>query len=643
MLPRCLGHRAPLLWLALPLMAGIAVAGEGIAPGPLPALIAALGAAAFAIGAARRRPGLWALALAAAMILAGNAAFTLRRYRPRGWDDLPPREARLSLRIERPFPQAKAGSAAGIGVIAGTDPLLREFAGQRIAYALSLRKGQSPPEASAVVSAAGLLSVLPRDPPAGSFDAALAGMGLNLRLARGRLIAESRPPDGRHRFSSHLAGRVAAILGLGLERHPALAAILRSMMLGRKGDLAPDQRLLFLHSGAMHLFAINGVHIGIVALSLHALLAALRCPRWAACAAVLPVLWLDVAATGASPSAMRAFATIGILEAAAVLRRPQSPVAALAASALAATIADPTALFSASFRMSYAVVAAILLFGLPLADRLKTDHPPFRHLPEPMWTPVQRAVARLKMHLLAAAGIGGAAAAVGAVTGIGAFGLLTPGALLSNLFLVPLASLVIAAGCASAAAGLAGAAGLSRLFNRAAGVTLGAMAGGMGVAVRIPGAWLDAHFRAPWLGSAALAALLAAMLAGYSLGWRRDRGGFRPPLLLLAAVLAFGVRFGQPARIMKSSYELAMERLSKADPGGNRPLTADQKARLAGIDLVYKGRIAEREIFLKQQLDSALAAQNAEEAEKIAQQIAGERARLEEDREAEKERVRNER
>ena len=53
---------------------------------------------------------------------------------------------------------------------------------------------------------------------------------------------------------------------------------------------------------------------------------------------------------------------------------------------------------------------------------------------------------------------------------------------------------------------------------------------------------------------------------------------------------------------MKSAYELAMERLGKADPAA-APLSPEQKARLAEIDRIYQGKLAEREIFLKQQLD----------------------------------------
>jgi len=93
---------------------------------------------------------------------------------------------------------------------------------------------------------------------------------------------------------------------------------------------------------------------------------------------------------------------------------------------------------------------------------------------------------------------------------------------------------------------------------------------------------------------------------------------------------------------MKSAYELAMERLDKSDPSSKHTLNDDQKARLAEIDLVFQGKLAEREIFLLQKLDSSLASGNAEEADQMRGQISSEKARLEEEREADKDRVREE-
>ncbi|HLP02957.1 MAG TPA: hypothetical protein VK163_13090 [Opitutaceae bacterium] len=90
---------------------------------------------------------------------------------------------------------------------------------------------------------------------------------------------------------------------------------------------------------------------------------------------------------------------------------------------------------------------------------------------------------------------------------------------------------------------------------------------------------------------------------------------------------------------MKSAYELAMERLKAAEPD-TAPLSAEQKERLAELDARYKAKIAEREIFLQKAYHEALERGEAEEVVKIRQQMTNEKARLENEREAEKERVR---
>lgn len=90
---------------------------------------------------------------------------------------------------------------------------------------------------------------------------------------------------------------------------------------------------------------------------------------------------------------------------------------------------------------------------------------------------------------------------------------------------------------------------------------------------------------------------------------------------------------------MKSAYELAMERLRAAE--GDAPTLSDaQKRELADIDARYRAKIAEREIFLQGKLTEAAQGADAQAVDDLRRQIASERVRLEEDREAEKERVR---
>ncbi len=90
---------------------------------------------------------------------------------------------------------------------------------------------------------------------------------------------------------------------------------------------------------------------------------------------------------------------------------------------------------------------------------------------------------------------------------------------------------------------------------------------------------------------------------------------------------------------MKSAYELAMERLKASEPEA-KPLTAEQKERLAELDARYKAKIAEREIFLRKAYDEALERADGEAVVQLRQQMVSERARLEDEREAEKEKVR---
>ena len=89
---------------------------------------------------------------------------------------------------------------------------------------------------------------------------------------------------------------------------------------------------------------------------------------------------------------------------------------------------------------------------------------------------------------------------------------------------------------------------------------------------------------------------------------------------------------------MKSAYELAMERLEKASPSIS--LTEEQKKEIAKVDSVYRAKIAEKEVFLKDQISMAQNAGNSEEAESLEKQLTLEIRRLQEDCEEKKEKLR---
>jgi ClpP class serine protease len=89
---------------------------------------------------------------------------------------------------------------------------------------------------------------------------------------------------------------------------------------------------------------------------------------------------------------------------------------------------------------------------------------------------------------------------------------------------------------------------------------------------------------------------------------------------------------------MKSAYELAMERLQKATP--TVVISEEQKKQMAEIDSTFKAKIAEREVFLKDEIGKARAGGKFEEVEALEKQLASEIRRLHEDCEAKKEKLR---
>lgn len=542
------GHRAPLLWLLLPFMAGLAAGRIFDAPPALLVALAALVAGAAVPLAWTPQPaahGAWPLAFALAVALGGMAYFHLRLNRLAAWSALPPREARLTLRVERAFtPPPEGKRTSGFAVVTQADAHLRDVINQRLYFSLNLPPTAMPPLRTSEILAVGVLAPLTRQARSGSFDEYIANAGMTFKFTRGRWLGDAAPPSRYARFCQTAEQRFHAILGAGLTDRPALAAILRAMMLGQKQEMSEDQQELFMHSGTMHLFAISGLNITAIALSMQILLTLLRLPRLAAAAVSLAALWLYVEVTGSSPSAVRAFLMCAVFIASFSLRRPSNALAALATSALLILLIEPMQLFSASFQMSYGIVTVLLLLGLPLTEALQARWPLFASLPEAAWGRPRRVIAGLWRGFLGMVGIGLATALVSTLSTIQFFQLLTPGSLAINLVLIPISTLVIGAGFLSLLCGLVGCMAGSVLYNHAGALLAWSMDILLRAAMSVPGVYRSAQFRAAWLGPAGHAALLALCLAGYAWHWRRERGGFWPPFILVGLLLLFGVKLG---------------------------------------------------------------------------------------------------
>ena len=90
--------------------------------------------------------------------------------------------------------------------------------------------------------------------------------------------------------------------------------------------------------------------------------------------------------------------------------------------------------------------------------------------------------------------------------------------------------------------------------------------------------------------------------------------------------------------MMKSAYELAMERLNKT--GATQKLTDAQRKQLAEIDSQYAAKVAEREIVVKGELSKAVAKGDFEAMEQLEKQLVSDRKSLAVEKEEKKEKVR---
>jgi len=543
------GYRAPLLWLLLPFMAGLTAGKLFDLPAQwlLGAAALALTAAlvlSFRCGAAARRT--WPAVFGASVFLAAAAYFHIRLDRLSGWENLPPREARLTLKVTHVFSSSLSlDRTNGLAEVVGAPAHLRGLVGQSLYFSLTLPPKTDPPLRSARISAVGVVELLPRQIPEGGFSGYLADAGVNFKFSRGRLLGDVSPPSRYQRFCHEAGLRFERILEAGLSDQAALAAVYRAMMLGQKRDMSVEQQALFLHSGTMHLFAISGMNITAIALSVQILLSLLHLPRLIAAGAGLVALWLYVDITGASASAVRAFIMCALLVGSFALRRPANPLATLTASALLILLLEPMQLFGASFQMSYGIVAVLLLLGGPLTGAMLARWALFTALPKSTWRWYHHCADWAWRAALGAVGIGLASALASTISGIQFFDLFTPGSMAVNLVVIPISTFVIGAGFLSLICGFSGLAAGSVLFNHAGILLLWFMDRLLRWATALPGVYATAQFRAPWMGPAIMAVLLAVCLAGYAWHWRKGLGGFWAPFALTACMVALATKFGE--------------------------------------------------------------------------------------------------
>jgi competence protein ComEC len=322
------------------------------------------------------------------------------------------------------------------------------------------------------------------------------------------------------------------VLALGLPAQDESLRLLWAMTLGWKTALTSEVSEPFMRSGTMHIFAISGLHIALIAGILVSLLRTIRVPRAACGLVVIPLIWFYTAATGWQSSAIRSTVMMTIVIAGWSLRRPGDLLNSLAASGCIILMWQPQQLFQASFQLSFFVVLSLALLA-PTFDAARDWLLAGDPLLPPQLRPRWRQLLDQPLHFLATSLGTSLAAWFGSLPLIAYyFYLFTPGSLLANLIVVPLSSLALACNLGSLICGT-WLPSFTSLFNHAGWLFMEGMVGVSRWSITLPGAVY--HVPPPSL----VACLIYYFFAfGLLTGWLFPPRRRRWALALAAACLA---------------------------------------------------------------------------------------------------------
>ena len=155
-----------------------------------------------------------------------------------------------------------------------------------------------------------------------------------------------------YRFAEHLSG--------------ANAPVGAAMILGERAGLSDATRDAYIASGAMHILAISGLHVGLLALLLVWLGRVVGAPQTAVAVGVVLVALAYALLTGLRPPVLRATVFLAVYAVAVVVARRGSLLNTAAVTSLGFLLCDPPLLFDPGAQLSF-----LAIFGMCWAMRLR--------------------------------------------------------------------------------------------------------------------------------------------------------------------------------------------------------------------------------------------------------------------------------
>ena len=207
------------------------------------------------------------------------------------------------------------------------------------------------------------------------------------RLARGRGVLDSRrrafrcgvrsgtperlspaPRFDTDAFFHRARESLSARMSDGIEDFPDVADLNRAILLGERHRMPKDRKESFVSAGAIHIFAISGLHVLIIA-KLVVILLALACiPSRFHTLFLVPLLWAYVRLTGMAPSAVRAATMAGLWYGAYLFWRRPDPLVAWTIAFFFAFVPDPFMILNPGALLSFVVMLSLVALPVILPD-----------------------------------------------------------------------------------------------------------------------------------------------------------------------------------------------------------------------------------------------------------------------------------
>ena len=154
-----------------------------------------------------------------------------------------------------------------------------------------------------------------------------------------------------------------------------IRAVVKALAYGYQDEIPAVIEESFRQSGAIHLLALSGMHLGLLyglLLKLLALIGNSPTAKRIRSTVIIAALWAFTIFTGCGVSILRAAVMFSIYEAGVLAGRRRNGINALSLSAIIITVADPSAPSGISFQLSYAAMTAIFLIFPHLRAIVKT-------------------------------------------------------------------------------------------------------------------------------------------------------------------------------------------------------------------------------------------------------------------------------